>query len=240
MRIFTYFLFFIGGLLLTSFVSDSRKISAHMTSQKLFDGKVIRIKGDVYYHYDEGKMIVHYTYPQEYIFMTNALGEVTFYYPESNQVMLQQNSMFSSENDALYFFLANKTESLGLREGGFELADTRVEDNNVITTWKPIRKADLNKISKVVLVHENHLPIYAAYFNSNNQVAKKIYYSDYLALSMAMLPKRITEIEYMANGDSIISKKEYGNIKTGFEAQSQYFDFKVPSDAKRISFNKDR
>lgn len=225
-------------VLLMSFSSDSRRLSAHMTSQKLHNGKVIKVEGDVYYNYNEGRMVVHYVYPTEYFFVTNPLGEVIFYYPESNQVMLEQNDMLSSENDVLYFFLSNQTESLGLKEGGFELSDTRVEDAQVITTWIPEKESDREKIARVEMVHINYLPIYTGYYNGDEEIAKKIYYDEYLTLTEAMVPRRITEIEFLANGDSIISKKQYSDIKTGFEARSQYFDFTVPEDAERISINR--
>ena len=123
-----------------------------------------------------------------------------------------------------------------MKEAGFDLADTKVEDRNVITTWNPPPPAN-KQVSRVEMVHRDFLPIYTAYFNLDEKIMKKIYYSKYFHTSQAMFPQSITEIEYIPNGDSIISRKKYTDIKTGFSAQSQYFDFSVPNDAKLITFD---
>lgn len=218
------------------FVADSRRIMAHMESEKLISGKKIVIRGDVFYNQAEGKMIVHYTYPQDYFYVSNTLGEVKMYLPESNQVMIQRNPILSSQNDVLYYFLSNKISDLGLKDAGFKLADTKVEDRNVITTWTPPAPAN-KKVSKVEIVHQNFVPIYSAYFDLDEKISKKIYYSKYFQTNEAMIPQLITEIEYIPTGDSIISRKKYSEIKTGFSAQSHYFDFSVPGDAKLVTFN---
>lgn len=218
------------------FVSDSRRIMAHMESEKLISGKKIVIRGDVFYSQNDGKMVVHYTYPQDYFFVSNAMGEVKLYLPEANQVMIQRNPVLSSQNDVLYYFLSNKIADLGLKDAGFELSDTKVENNDVITTWNPPPPANKG-VSKVEMVHQNFMPIYTAYFDLDEKITKKIYYSKYFQTSEAMIPRLITEIEYIPTGDSIISRKQYTDIKTGFSAQSQYFDFSVPGDAKLITFD---
>ena len=77
--------FFLG------FVADNKRIMAHMESEKLISGKKIVIRGDVFYSQSDGRMVVHYTYPQDYFFVSNTKGEVQLYLPEANQVMIQRN-----------------------------------------------------------------------------------------------------------------------------------------------------
>ncbi len=229
-------LFLLTAILSLSFITDGRRIMTHMESEKLISGKKISIQGDIFYNYSEGKMIVHYTYPQEYFFVSNTKGEVKIYLPDNNQVMIQRNPVYSSQNDALYYFLSNKTNDLGLKEAGFELSDTKAEERNIITTWNPPDLAN-KTISKVEMVHQDFLPIYTAYFNLDGKITKKTYYSKYLNTTNAMIPQMITEIDFIPNGDSIISRKKYTDIKTGYSAQSQYFDFNIPNDAKLITFD---
>jgi hypothetical protein len=230
------FAFLIVAGLFFGFSADSRRIMAHMESEKLIAGKKVIIRGDVFYSQSDGRMVVHYTYPQDYFFVSNTKGEVQLYLPEANQVMIQRNPVLSSQNDVLYYFLSNKISDLGLKDAGFELTETKVEDRNVITTWTPPAPAS-KTISKVEMVHQDFVPIYTAYFDLKEKITKKIYYAKYLQTSESMLPQLITEIEYIPTGDSIISRKKYSDIKTGFSAQSQYFDFSVPGDAKLITFD---
>lgn len=221
-----YFLF-------TAFGSNTNRISLHMEVKRLYNKKVISLKADVYYKYIEGVMVTHYTYPQEYIYISCLKGEVKAYYPQTNEVIIQQNSIFSIENDVLYYFVNNKIFDLGLKELGFTLHHTRYEKSDMITTWHP--PAELTKnLLKVEMVHENNLPIYSAYYNRKGKIVKKIYYSGFSNYGHFALPRNITEFEYLAKGDSIISRKTYTNIKTNDEANNSFFDFRIPKEAKII------
>jgi len=203
-----------------------------MESKKLHNGKVFIIKADVFYNID-GNMTLHYTYPQEYIFITNPKGEIKVYYPSTNKVLIQQNEIFSSENDVLYSFFSQKTTDMGLKEYGFVIQNSRYQQDMMITTWLPPISA-MDKISKIEMAHENYLPIYTAIYNTKSKFSKKIYYGDYMNVSQYSFPLKITEIEYLANGDSIISRKQYSDIKTGIRAKSAYFNYTIPSNATLI------
>jgi hypothetical protein len=145
--------------------------------------------------------------------------------------------MFASDNDALYYFLSNQVNDLGLRELGYTIKATRFEEGITVTDWIP-PNLQLGNLSKVELAQENYLPIYTAYYNAKNKAIRKVYFSDYTISSAAALPRRITEIEYLPNGDSIISRKVYSDIKFDLDASDEYFNFKIPSDAKPISLHK--
>ena len=226
---------FVLGLM--SFISDTHRISVRMESKRLYNGKVTIIRADVFYKYTEGTLIMHYTYPTDYMFITNSKGEVKIYFPDKNEVLSQQNQLFASDNDALYYFLSNQVNDLGLKEMGYTIKGTRFEEGITITEWMP-PNLQLGRLSKVEMAQENYLPIYTAYFNEKNKAIRKVYFSDYNISSAAALPKRITEIEYLANGDSIISRKVYSDIKFDLSASSEYFDFKIPANAKAIAIQK--
>lgn len=229
-------LFFLLSIIVCfAFSGDVGKICLHMESKKLYKGKVMIIKADVYYKID-GNMTIHYTYPQDYILLTNTKGEVKVYFPVQNQIFLQQNQTFSSENDVLYSFLSQRVSDMRLKESGFSLQNSKYEEGLTITTWlPPIYLTD--QISKVEMAHENYLPVYTAIFNVKSKYSKKIYYSDYLPVDQYFLPTKITEIEYLANGDSIISRKIYSDIKTGAQATSPYFNYAIPANAKLMKLN---
>jgi hypothetical protein len=147
-------------------------------------------------------------------------------------VLVINDQLLSSRGEPIYYFLTNQTEDLGLRSLGFSLTNTRVENGMIIRTYKP--KDSKSKHSKVEIVHENHLPIYSAYYDSKNRVIEKIYYSDYQKLSFAAIPRRVTAISYPNAKDSIVSRTLHTNIKSGKDATSFYFDYVVPPNAKRV------
>jgi hypothetical protein len=225
------------GISLISFVSDTHRLSVRMESKRLLKGEVAIVKADLFFKYTEGTLVMHYYYPTDYVFITNSKGEVKMYFPDKNEVMSQQNQMFASDNDALYYFMSNQVNDLGLKAMGYTVKATRFEDGITITEWLP-PNLQLGNLSKVELAQENYLPIYTAYFNEKNVAIRKVYFSDYSITSAAALPKRITEVEYLPNGDSVISRKIYSDIKFDLNASSEYFDFKVPANAKAISLQK--
>ncbi len=202
-----------------------------MEAKSLVQGKAVIVKAEIYYQFDQGSMVTRYLPPLDYLFITNQKGEAKIYYPATNEVYTKQSAAFDPEKSMLYFFLSNKLADLGLKDMGFKITDTRFEDNLVVTTWFPPAEV-LDQYSKVELVHENYRPIYAAYFDSKGKILKKIFYYEYSSFPQFTLPSKVVEYNYMPKGDSIINKITYSDIKTGDQAKSSYFNFKIPVNAK--------
>ena len=218
-------------LLVCSVVSAQNRVSAAAEIVRVNKGQSVAIRKEIFFNAN-GRMVVRYLHPEEYYMVTNTFGEARIFRPKSNEVMIINDSFLSSESELIYYFLTNRIEDLGLRNLGFSLSATRTDGNKIIRTFIP--NAPDSNFSKIEMVHENHLPIYCAYFDTRNRVVQRVYYSDYQMLSFTAFPGRITEISYISPGDSIVSRKLYSNIKTGRDAVSPYFDFSVPADAKVV------
>ncbi len=221
------------SFLLSFTLYNSGKISLKVETKSLKNGKAVIVKSEVYYKYNEGIMITNYTYPFKYIYLSNKVGEAKIYYPDKNEVYLKTDKLFTTENTLLYIFFNNKISDMGLRDLGFKIKNTEFEEGLVITTFIPPVEL-LDKVSKIKLVHENYMPIYASYYDKNNNISKKIYYYNYINYKQFSLPLKITELNYHPNGDSTINKINFSNVKFDSEAVSQYFNFTIPEDAKII------
>ncbi len=225
-------LFLIVFLALTGFAFiNPAKVAMKMEAKTLSKGKSLVINAEVYYQYDKGMLLTRYLSPLDYIFITNQKGEAKLYYPKSNEVYLKQSAEYDSEKSLLYFFLSNKLGDLGLKDLGFVITDTRFEEHLVVTTWFPPNEL-INLYSKVELVHENYRPIYIAYFDGKGKVMRKIFYYEYTSFPQFSMPCKVVEYDYLPQGDSVISKLTYSDIKVGDKAKSSYFDFKIPVNAK--------
>jgi len=209
------------------------RISLSMETKILKKGQVVTIKAEVYYLFDQGKMITRYLTPSEYLFISNNKGEASVYYPASNQVAMKQAMEYDTEKTMLYYFLADKLNDLGLKDLGFKLTDTRFEEGLIISTWEPATAFN-DVYSKVELVHENDLPIYIAYFNVKGKLIQKIYYYNYEFHQDLALPHKVLEYQYLQDGDSIMNRIAYSNVKTGSDAQNEIFNFKIPANARII------
>jgi len=206
------------------------QISVHKKSQVLKDGKKQTVLADCYYSAEQGTFVAHYLEPMEFVKITNRKGEMKIYFPKTNKVSVQQNFYFSSENELLHYFVNNRIDDLGLRKEGFRMSDSRYDENYLVTTWAP--PEGMKVISKVELVFENMIPIYASYFGKDGKIIRKIYYSDYYKDHRLLLPKRITEISYTSEKDSTIKRTIFSDIRQNGAVDDDYMNFKIPDDAQ--------
>ena len=219
-------------LFLSPALSAQNRVSVDAEIKQVNKGQSMTVQKGIYLNAN-GRMVVRFLHPEEYYMVTNTFGEARVYHPKTNEVMVMNDQMLSSQGELIYYFLTNQTEDLGLRSLGFSLANTRVEGNMIIRTYTPPRHSRQN-LSKVEIVHENHLPIYSAYYDAKGRMVERLYYSDYERLSFTAFPKRVTGISYPTANDSIISRTLYSNIKVGKDATSPHFDFTIPANARRV------
>lgn len=219
---------------LFGFKADQGRISVHLESKRLHKGQVITTVADIFFRNSDGVLVIHYIKPTDYIFITNASGEAKVYYPGKNEVIVTQNEMFSSENDILYTFLSNRHSDMGLKEGGFILtSSTRDKNNYIVTTWIP-QAPQKSPISKIELVHEDYFPIYMSYYGTNGKVFKKTYFSAYNTKGPSPIPMQIIDVDYLPKNDSIVSRKRYSDFKINGAANSPYFNYTIPANAKLV------
>jgi outer membrane lipoprotein-sorting protein len=210
------------------------KVSVNALYQIYKKGSLFTAESASLYKGQIGEIITHYFTPKDFYKKINSKGEITIYTPEDNTVTFMQNSQYSSSTELLYFFVNNLTQDMGLKNEGFTQTGTRREDNYLITTWQS--PPGMRLVSSVELVSENFLPIFAQYIDSKGKVLKKIYYYNYYNGPRFFLPQKITEITYVAEGDSTVRRTTFSDIKTGFNADENLFDFKIPEDATKVDF----
>ncbi|HEY8402058.1 MAG TPA: hypothetical protein VIK89_12390 [Cytophagaceae bacterium] len=195
-------------------------------------GKGTTIKADVFYS-SNGKMVTHFTTPEELFIINNAKGELAIYNPGKNTVRMETNYAYGTEYSPLYYFFQDKKSDLGLGTLGFKLKETRFDKNLTITKWAaPLAMA--KQLKEVELVHDAQKPIYQSYVDGKGRVLKKIYYYDYVKVENIDFPQSITQIEYFEKGDSSVTKTVYSDIRLNDNSPNTYFDFEVPSTAKLI------
>jgi outer membrane lipoprotein-sorting protein len=224
-------LLFVVILICTSFdFASVDRIAMRMGSQSLNRGKVVRVEADLYFQSLNGRLVTNYLVPFGQVMISNNKGELAIYNTESNSVSYRQGAEYSTESNLIHFFLQGKTQDLGLNDFGFLLTSTEFKDGLVITEWFP--PASLYHLfNRIELVHQDFLPVYVAYYDAQRKLAKKVYYSGYQHLSDISLPTLITEFNYIGN-DSIINRIRFSDIRINHNAQSSWFNFEIPADAK--------
>ncbi len=229
--IFLSLIFFIN-LCFFTVNAQERRFSANFELVKVNKGKKVTIKGEVHYNIETGKMVMVFSAPLKYIYISTSKGEAQIYQPKENTVSVKNDQNLSSKEDMLYYFVTNKTNDLGLLSVGYVIEKTTNEKGLVRKIWK--NSNPKQKIPKVEMVYKFQQPIYSAYFDAKENLKKKIFYSDYLSFGLYSVPMKIVEIDYVNAKDSTISKKTYSGVKTNKDAISPYYSYKVPANARVI------
>ena len=228
-KVFTViFLTLLPGCFLFSQYKDC--VSVSQETQVLTGGSKSVFRCDIFYNKEKDAIVTHHYYPVEFVKMSNRLGEMKIYFPETNKVTIEQNQSLSTTNELLYYFINNKLSDLGLSKEGFKLANTAREEGMVVTYWQA--PASLKTINMIKIVFKDILPIYAEYRGSDGKILKKIYYSKYADFQSFRIPLRITEISFDDKKDSTIRLSVFSNVRTKEFPDNNYFNFKIPEDAK--------
>jgi len=211
--------------------SANRRVSVSSYTETIIKGKISKARANLYYEFPLGRIITMNTEPDNFVFITNTLGEAKIYYPAKNAVILRSNPTFSTRNNNLYYFFTNRVYDLGLQEAGFKVSGVRQEDDFTVTTWQAPLKL-LGQVDKIDLVHENMMPIFSEYRNTKGECTVKVYYSDFQKVYESMVPLLVTEIIFFNKTDSTIRRTTYTNFRTGNNADTAGFDFMIPENAE--------
>lgn len=209
---------------------SSNYISYSMNNQSYKKGLLTKAHANFYYDREQGILVSSYSSPKEFIKVSNRKGEIKIYIPKSNTVTYTQDISLSSENELIFYFSNNLQQDLGLEKEGFTMIDSRIDDNYLIFVWEAPQ--EMNVIKKIEIVYDGDYPIYAAYFNLNGDILKKIYYYDYFTTNYFKMPTKITEVSYTPERDSIVQRTTFSNINVANTPNSSYFNFKIPNNAK--------
>lgn len=209
------------------------RLMLKMESQSLQGGKTAILHADLYYEALDGKLITRMDSPLNKVMITNRYGELAIFDPEENSIYRSQGLEYSSENNLIFFFLSGKTQDLGLRDMGFRVEKTEFKDGLLVTHWAP-PSAFNHLFSYIEIVHEDHLPIYAAYYDASGKMIKRVFYSDFEIYSDIILPLTVTEFNYLPDGDSIVNRVRFSDVRINRQAVSSWFEFEIPDDARFI------
>ncbi|BAV04259.1 hypothetical protein FLA_0240 [Filimonas lacunae] len=211
-----------------SYVID--RIYAELETRQLKGDKYVTFKGEICYD-GNGDMTMHYSHPRNYVLLSNKTGEVKMYDPGANTVALTQSTLFSSHTSQFYYFCAGKMADMGLSELGYVQEKVYAEKDLIISLWKPKAPDKKKQVQQVKLVHQNGNPIYMHYQNGAGAIIRKVYYYAFTTLEDMSFPSTTTEIAYEGK-DSAVTKTVYRNFKLNQQANSPYFTYKIPANAK--------
>ncbi len=208
------------------------RLSIDERSVQVAGGKKMTTERSIYLHPD-GRLVSVQHSPQNIISITNSLGEMRNYNPATNEVVTMNNKEMSSSREMITMFASGSYTDMALSQYGFRQSSIRREEGVIIKTFTPASTAE---IGKVELVFQQQLPICMLYYNAKDECIRKVYFSRY-EYGRIPMPMRVTDVEYTPKRDSIVTLNTYSNLMIGESANSDMFDWQIPSDAKRTELD---
>jgi len=208
------------------------KMSAVMTSQQVQGGKSVTVKGQLFYQ-QNGNLVTRFTFPKEFLVISNKVGEVKVYDPQKNSVLAYQNFVFSTQSTQFYYFFSGKSSDMGLTDIGYVPEKTYNEGDLAVTIWKQKVPDKKSQVHRVKLVFQNQQPVYMHYEDARGKVFRKVYYYKYLQLENTRFPSVTTEIVYSELAkDSTVTRTTYSDFRLNHLADNSYMNYKIPANAK--------
>ncbi len=184
---------------------------------------------------NNGRLVICFHTPSNYVLESNILGESKIYFPSTNEVYVDNSGAITAQDELLNIFLSGRLDDLGLSLSGYRLKTTeRLEDGLVKKTYQGAR-SELPPLCEIVF-NQDYLPIYSASLTEDGHPMVKVYYSKYETVGYYPFPHRSTEIIYNSPKDSTIIRTIYSNIQ--LDGSDSWFDFTVPEDAKPMDLSK--
>lgn len=220
-------------LLLTGWLQSFDRLSMDMERRINLAGRTIKTNATAYYDLS-GDMVTVYGYPIDLLIFNNEDGEMKIYNEAKNTLIQSVNHQSGTKGTNFYYFMSGETEDMGLRRLGFDLTNTKLDENLIVTEWSPSMGMSQG-FHLIELVHnEDDEPIFLGYKDKKGNYLKKTYFYDYEFITDDItFPMAITEIEF-TESDSTISKTTFGNVKIGNQVDPTYFDYTIPSNVKSV------
>ena len=116
--------------------SAQKRVSADVETKTLVGNSVVTATKTVYCS-NNGRLVVAVHKPLEYIMETNVNRETRFYFPNTNEVLVENSGMEGASDELLSLFLFGRLEDLGVGLEGYRLLATEnVEDGIVKKTFR--------------------------------------------------------------------------------------------------------
>ncbi len=208
-------------------------IRFRMEKRSLYKGRVTVTVADIYFQSKNGRIIKNYIKPEGKVAITGKKGEMALYDKKNNRVVFDQNPDYNTEDNILFFILSEKISTEGINEMGFQLESKLSDENRSVTKWIP--PPFMNHLFKYVkITSKDNKPVLASYYDKEERLLVKTYFTDYESFPELTLPLTLTEFMYVNENDSIINRVNFSEVKINEPSKNDFFDFEIPDDAKIV------
>ncbi len=202
-----------------------------MEKHSFYKGRTTVTIADIYFTSENGTIVKNYIQPDGKIAITDRKGELALYDKKNNQVFYEQNPDYNTEDNILFFILSRNVSAEGFNDMGFQFKSNEFDEDRAITKWMPPRFMK-HLFNYVEITYRDQMPFFASYYDTNENLLVKTYFTDYESYPELNMPLTLTEFVYVNENDSIINQVKLTDIKINDTSKNDFFDFEIPGDAE--------
>jgi hypothetical protein len=203
--------FVLLGLLLLQMHASAQsyhRISGDFTQKyKSTDGKQVLIKGRFYFDVKYKKAVYDITFPESQIWVFEDTVQRIF---KGDTLFASMPMTFSNEFSIFHLSLTQRLDNYGLQESVFHLEKTEVQNDMVVSYWKP-QQALSKQVGRVVLSKKNKQLYGVLFYDPAEVLIRKQFFRNYSHVMGINFPMEVIDIFYR-NGNEVYQKTEYKNI----------------------------
>lgn len=160
-----------------------------------------------YYDLQFGKTVYEISFPEPQVWVFEDTVQLVF---KSDTLFEVRPTPYSNALSVFHLSLTQNLIHYGLQNSIFEIEKTEVEDDLVITYWKPQYK--FRKVVGNVVLSKKDKQLYGVlFYNPSGELLRKQFYRDYTFIKGVSFPSEVIDI-YYTNNEERYHKIEYKNI----------------------------
>lgn len=186
-----------------------------------FDQKNLTV-GEVTYDRNSGQIIYHIDFPEKEQWIT---ADTLIYRVKENRLISKMFTPAMAQFSVFHLSLNSHLQDFGLKSSQYTLKEVSREGEMVISTWSP--PSNLSDKLGDILVSTIDKRLYGVVFqDTEGEVIRKQFFSDYEIVSGLAFPGIITEIYYTGDDESY-QVTTFRNIRIDELENDQFYHYPV-------------
>jgi len=184
------------------------RIKADFTIKiKAINGMQQLIMGKVYYDTHFEKLVHEISFPNKETWVTY---DTTTYCFKEKQLTNKETIPAITRFSIFHMALTGQLPDFGLKKSSFKMIQLEKKEDLVITTWEPPHNYS-QIIGKIMISNQDKKLHGVVYFDSNNHIINKQFFSKYQTINGFNFPSEVLQITY-ADGKESYEMSTYKNI----------------------------
>lgn len=198
------------------------RIKADITiKEKSADDSISLTKGKVYFDMYSKQVVYVLRMPSK---KTIIMRDTTTLYYEGNKLVNTTKSFIMTDFSIFNMALKNNVADFGLRDSPYKLEKVEKEDSLVISTWTLYHPKKKTLLSKILLSKKAQKLHGMLVYATNNLLASKQFYEDYVYVKGVWFPQHVTQYIYTKKGEAL-QYYEYSNIEINKQGEDEIYFF---------------